>query len=622
MITLQKFILLSKLSFITQRFVGSKPIGHALQVSQFKWIIGFIYPLLWFSFLCLLRYLRLGQTLNVYQYINDWLDYLILFIFICPYIILWCRIFIIFSSQIREILWDYTEYLIFYIHLWGLQYYDYFRICQLIHKSHFILYDLFFFSNYIFYRPWICGDPLPFYTYFTNPLKYLFVNPKIIIFLTIIFNILEILICNGNLYLGLYIMFYSIIILGVIKIYHLIGRQNLIHNMCMSDYLYMNFDKPRYYLNFWFLAQNPMLWYNYQHKLTSELQKIINNTILLESIVYRSFIHFKIKLSYRIHGLKRIPLEIQKKSFPRQYAIRIGHRYSLGIRIAAAYKCHYNVRWFHTTRSSLYPSKNILHPYTAKFIKDPYAILALLNKPEQNFAKIQQLSKNIKIWPNTNNLYDTDPNIQLSNPKTLTDVLEANFVMRFKSLASKGIIIGMYNNMKNNFGYTNMETMQMRPDMVSLWIYNNAFKYKGYLGIDEKHKVTSATNQGRNQVINEITYEQYDNLLDAYREKLVNKKLHTKEIDDCLEELKIISKNGDFNKLLEVWSENLHLFPDKWKPPLIIDKTFEDSHLNPEALEKIRSGEIVITKVSDLLYTFNVSEETGQFPDETLNTFN
>lgn len=167
-----------------------------------------------------------------------------------------------------------------------------------------------------------------------------------------------------------------------------------------------------------------------------------------------------------------------------------------------------------------------------------------------------------------------------------------------------------------------METMQMRPDMVSLWIYNNAFKYKGYLGIDEKHKVTSATNQGRNQVINKITYEQYDNLLDAYREKLVNKKLHTKEIDDCLEELKIISKNGDFNKLLEVWSENLHLFPDKWKPPLIIDKTFEDSHLNPEALEKIRSGEIVITKVSDLLYTFNVSEETGHFPDETLNTFN
>lgn len=295
-------------------------------------------------------------------------------------------------------------------------------------------------------------------------------------------------------------MFYSIIISGIIKIYHYIGRQNLIINMCMSDYLFMNFDKPRYYLNFWFLAQKPLLWYNFQHHLPSELQIIIDKTSLFESIVYSNFIRFKIDLSYRVHGLKRIPLNIQKKTFPRQYATRIGHRYSLGIRIAAAYKCNYNVRWFHTTRHLLYPSKNILHPYTAKFIKDPFAILALLNKPEQNFSKIQQLSKHLKLWPKTDHLYETDTNIQLSDPKTLIDVLEANFVMRFKSLASKGVIIGMYNSMKNNFGYSNMETMQIRPDLVSLWIYNNTFKYKGYLGIDEKHKVTSATNQGRNQI--------------------------------------------------------------------------------------------------------------------------
>jgi hypothetical protein len=39
----------------------------------------------------------------------------------------------------------------------------------------------------------------------------------------------------------------------------------------------------------------------------------MNDTILLESIVYRSFIHFKIKLSYRINVLIHVlPLEIQK----------------------------------------------------------------------------------------------------------------------------------------------------------------------------------------------------------------------------------------------------------------------------------------------------------------------
>lgn len=587
------------------------------------WILGLIYPLLWFLLLCLLRYLRLGQTLNIYQHLNDWLDYLILFIFICPYIILWFRIFIIAFSQIHEILWNFTESLIFHIHLKGLQYYDYFRLCQLIHKSHFIVYDLFFHpSYYIFYRPCMSTDPLPLFTYFTKPLKYLFINPRIIIFSTIIFNLLEILICNGNLYYGLYIMFDSIIISGIIKIYHYIGRQNLIINMCMSDYLYMNFDKPRYHLKFWFLLRNPKLWYDFQHKLPSELQIIVDKTTLLESSIYNNFMRFNIKLPYRVHGLKRIPLEIQKKTFPRQYAMRIGHRYSLGIRIATAYKCLYGVRWFHTTRHVSYPSKNILHPYTAKFVKDPYAILALLNKPEQNFSKIQQLSKHLKLWPKADILYEVDTNIQLSDPKTLIDVLEANFVMRFKFLASKGVIIGMYNNMKNNFGYSNLETMQMRPDMVSLWIYNNTFKYKGYLGIDEKHKVKSATNYGRNQVINEITYQEYNALLNVYTENLVNKKLFTEDINDCLTELKNLSKNGNFTKLLEVWSENLHLFPDKWKPPLMIDKTFDDSHLTPEAVEKIRNGEIIITKISDLLYTYNVSEETGQFPEEALDTFN
>lgn len=85
-------------------------------------------------------------------------------------------------------------------------------------------------------------------------------------------------------------------------------------------------------------------------------------------------------------------------------------------------------------------------------------------------------------------------------------------------------------------------------------------------------------------------------------------------------ELNIQSRNSNnFNKLIKIWSENLHLFPDKWKPPLIIEKTFDESYITPEALEKIQKGELVIQKISDTLYTLEVSEKTGEFPKEAKN---
>jgi hypothetical protein len=58
----------------------------------------------------------------------------------------------------------------------------------------------------------------------------------------------------------------------------------------------------------------------------------------------------------------------------------------------------FGVRWYHTTRILKSP-KNILHPFTAKFIQDPYVILALLNQLGQTFVEIQHFSKKIKHWP-------------------------------------------------------------------------------------------------------------------------------------------------------------------------------------------------------------------------------
>ena len=404
--------------------------------------------------------------------------------------------------------------------------------------------------------------------------------------------------------------------------FHLIGRQNLVLNMCLLDYLYFNFTKPRYYLKFWFFAANTKLWYGFTHPLSAELQKIYDKTVALERLAYTRFIRHHFKLIFKIHGYKYNNTSIRKKEYPKKYGIKVGVKHPYIVRVAASYKSKNGVRWFHSTRILLGPEKTLLHPFTAKFLKDPYAILALLNKPGQSFNKIQQFTKAISNWPQPHDLYEKslDPFL-LDKHKTLVDFLETNFVQRFKLLAEHNVVIGTYQAMKNKFGYNELETMQIRPDLISYWLYNKQYQFKGYLALDEKHKMESAKENGRHQVLNNITYEEYCSLSDNFENKLIQKRLYTTEISFILNELKKVASEKDFNQLLQLWAQNIHLFPGKWKPPLIIDKTFDESYLTPETIEKLRAGDLIIQQVSDKLYTLEVCIETGSFPKGALDYF-
>lgn len=68
--------------------------------------------------------------------------------------------------------------------------------------------------------------------------------------------------------------------------------------------------------------------------------------------------------------------------------------------------------------------------------------------------------------------------------------------------------------------------------------------------------------------------------------------------------------------------DNLHLFPKRWKPPLLLDKTFRDAHFSQEILDKIKRGEALLKKISDELYLLETNDETGHFGDEPIEIFN
>jgi hypothetical protein len=148
--------------------------------------------------------------------------------------------------------------------------------------------------------------------------------------------------------------------------------------------------------------------------------------------------------------------------------VLLGQPRRWSIRVAGTFKSQYKIRWFHTSTPLL---TKPLHNLTIYFIKnDPMAVLALINHPKQNIALIQKLTKHIQ-WPQPRTLYkEIYPNILLNEDRNLLEVIETNFVMNFASLANKGVILGVYKAMKKQFGYVGLESMQMRPDMVSLWL--------------------------------------------------------------------------------------------------------------------------------------------------------
>ena len=504
--------LINSFSLVDQYLIKGLAIANKRNI-----LLGLIYPLFCGLYFSLSRYIRMGTTIDLYQYfytlISYGLDCLILFIFIIPYTYLWLAIFLFIIRSIRITLWHYTSTLLYSIHIPLLQYYDYFRLCELIYKGHFVYFDVISGSSgattydlknsgilrriisYMFYRPYILH----------------------LIFLSSI--LIELFFTHGKLHYGVYTLFLYPFVLGIFHCFHQFGFSDFYRDVCLSDYIVWNFTNPRCYRKFWFYLPRAEYYFGFEYIYPPKLLDIIRKTCALEEIAYARFVKLSRPLPNRVWGLRRtldlVALKNKQANYARVSITGLPRKWS--IRIAAYYWKYNGIRWFHTSTILHYPISERLHPLTIHFIKNnPYAILSLVNHPSQNFALIQKVSKNVQ-WPKPNELYKDTSNIVINNEnKTLTDVLEVNLAMRFESLAKNGVILGTYKSMRERFGYINLETMQMRPDFVSYWL-NSVYEYKGYLGIDQKNK--NVTNLGRNQVTTNSS-DSYTNIIDKFKKGL------------------------------------------------------------------------------------------------------
>jgi hypothetical protein len=67
-------------------------------------------------------------------------------------------------------------------------------------------------------------------------------------------------------------------------------------------------------------------------------------------------------------------------------------------------------------------------------------------------------------------------------------------------------------------------------------------------------------------------------------------------------------------------TDSMQMRPDKWKPPVLLNKTFDESHLKPEIVALLRQGDVEIQHISDELYVLQIPE-TSSLPQDALDLF-
>lgn len=565
----------------------------------FYGLLAILYPLIWGIYFSFIRMLKLGQMIDLNFFLNLIMETIFLAVFIYPFVKAWfvfiARLFMTFS-EIRKYLITNTTYFFYLYHLKFLQNKWYQKYTENLFKITQIFFDIFVDQIGATHLP---RQNKPLYFKITSFIYYNTYVLDIMIFSSIL---IELLLRNGYLYFSIYTLFFYPLIRIFIHLFNEFGTMTYTKDVCFSDYLYLN-KKPRYPAFYYYCLKNPILWFDTQLQSNDHDSLISSNLVEQKVEQYRTSTKRSAKVFYRTCGLTQIE---KNNTLEFKY---IGQQKKWSTRLVAYYKKNYHVRWYHasTVLYAPYQTSSKIHPIAVFLSKNPYAHIAYLNMQGNfNFAQAAA-AKNVKQWPTSQELYNfcEQKNLFLSSSNALVDVMENNHVMRYSFLAKKDVLIGVYNLMKERAHRVDLEAMQLRPDMLSYWKNQIAYMFKGFLGTDEKHRHTQI--HGRNQAINNISHEEYRDLLQDYSNALRKKHPMTPEMELTLSQLQILDKQNNFDNYLNFWAENLHHFPKNWKPPLRLVKTFDDSHLTPKALELLKQGDVEIRKISDQLYTLNVN---------------
>jgi hypothetical protein len=228
------------------------------------------------------------------------------------------------------------------------------------------------------------------------------------------------------------------------------------------------------------------------------------------------------------------------------------------------------------------------------------------------FSTIQREASQIRQWAANSSLFKSNSYIHLNQiNKQLIDVVDATQVVQFEPLTEKKVHIGTHKAMLNFFPDECKNSMQNNPDIQQNFT-DSSFIYQGNIGIDVK-RVTQRgiTNpnynqrlHGRNQVL-VTNLDQYLIMLDTFANELEIK--HGKSFKDIVKTLYITANN--FEDHIQTWAYNLHKFPPKWAPPLLMTETLPKNKFIPAIQEQIDEEKRFLRSMSRKAYEMNIPED-------------
>lgn len=547
--------------------------------------LALIYPLLWGIYFSLFRFLRLGTTYNVWDYIKNLPTDFIVIVFILPYVVCWFVIILVHISQIRSYLWNQCVTLLYSSHIYLLKYYIYFRFMEWLYKASFVVIHVLTLT--VAYK-----NQGPWWRRMTN---YLYYNPKWMTFLMFSIIIFEI-IWTKKLYYGLYLLFIYTIIYRCLTCFFAYQNTNFVFDCCLSDYFFLTDVKLnlRYPQQFWMYFQDAEFYFGIEYQYTQEeLEKFTEEMNkpkvkwLLRKKVFQNLHH------------QQVNIRIQKRVHA-----------SFSLRMSAEYLASNHVRWVHTERIVNTAVK--YHSCTGLFVKSIFDQIVLLNS---NWKHLHHMQAAKIITPAVSDLYRPFTEKLPSHKKHFIGIQEQNLPSNFGPLIQKGVIVEPYDqtNPKHNPVYY----CQKNPDTL--------FDFEKSEFIDKRiHALDQKTNNpglGQNKMLSEITPQRYNSTIDRLKKTLKLDNYLTTEMNNVLELL--VTNCQDFEKHQLIWAKSLHLFPNNLIPPLRLPQNFSYAQLTPQALHQIKLSTSKLKHISDLLYVRKVPEiNHGTFPKEALDLFN
>ena len=575
--------------------------------------VASVYPAIWIIYFSIVRYLRLGQTLTLSQVQNIFTPDLVAFLLVSFSFILFLFFFgILIINRLRNFLWDSLAILLVSIHIELLAYIVYFKITKYLYRLHYLIFSIFTIKNGLYMTKNINLKPKKIQR-FTS---YLWFHPYWFSIIIVIFCFLE-LVVTYKISFSYYLLFFGPIILSICGGFNAFGCTNFVQDVCLSDYLRLNFESPRYPQNFWCYLSAPDIFFG----ITLPISEDIYNKYLSIAQSYRKIYEKYYSFSYcnklldRVSGYKST-YNLSNRTFIYTFGYITRPWYT---RFKANARSTMGFRWFHSSKILLGPS-NKLHPivfnsfFLEKTTKDPsqrlFKALALMDS-NAPYTVIEKFTSSLRYIPPSARLFNQNPYIHIaSNPKKFVEVVEGSVVHSFSSLTNKKVHIGTIQEMRNNFSTYDYPSMQQNPDN-GLNFKNSEYIFQKTIGVDNKNVNPSFSTlpsyiHGRNQAL-VTSFDFYNIIINSHKPIHEKKGTWSDQISETLYEIN--NSKSDFQTHINIWAESLHLFPIRLAPPILLSKNLPLDGFTPDVKSQIIMEKRRLRYLSKKAYEENIPED-------------